>query len=104
MSNTSDRLATIADEAFGPLPCQSDEDNLTAIEGGIVEMRIEAANLRTALAESNKRNLNLIHERDRARRKLAAAEKELREFREATVVFSQLPGEEDQQCRSTRTA
>ena len=30
-----DRIATIADEAFGPFPVQSVDENLTAIENGI---------------------------------------------------------------------
>lgn len=37
MSSISDRIATIADEAFGPFPVQTDEENLTAIEKGIAE-------------------------------------------------------------------
>ena len=38
MSDTSDRLATVASEAFGPFPCQTDEENLTAIENGIADL------------------------------------------------------------------
>lgn len=34
-----ERIATIADEAFGPLPVQSVEENLSAIERGIFEAR-----------------------------------------------------------------
>lgn len=36
-----DRLATIASEAFGPLPVQSAEENLTAIESGIYQLRMD---------------------------------------------------------------
>ena len=39
---TRARIATIADEAFGPFPMQSTEENLTAIERGIFDLRQEA--------------------------------------------------------------
>lgn len=48
----SERLATIASEAFGPFPIQSDEENLTAIETGIFEQRQELERLEIALAEA----------------------------------------------------
>lgn len=44
------RIATVADEAFGPFPVQSADDNLTAIEQGVFEMRQENERLRAALA------------------------------------------------------
>ena len=35
----TERVKTIADEAFGPFPVQSAEEALTAIERGIFELR-----------------------------------------------------------------
>ena len=50
------RIATIADEAFGPFPVQSAEENLLAIERGIFELRQECERWR-AEAEARRREL-----------------------------------------------
>lgn len=44
-----DRIATIADEAFGPFQMQSVDQNLDAIERGIASDKMERERLRAAL-------------------------------------------------------
>lgn len=44
-----EQVATIADEAFGPFPVQSPEENLIAIERGIFEQRRRIVELEQAL-------------------------------------------------------
>lgn len=46
----ADRITTIADEAFGPFPIQSTDENLSAIERGIFELRRELFELRRELS------------------------------------------------------
>jgi hypothetical protein len=52
-SKHSERLVAIADENFGPFPVQDAEANMTAIERGIYELRLE-------LAEARKREMRWI--------------------------------------------
>jgi hypothetical protein len=50
----SERLTTIADENFGPFPVQDAEANMTAIEQGVYELRLELAEARNEALSGEK--------------------------------------------------
>lgn len=103
-----DRVRTIADEAFGPLPVQTADEALTAIEQGVFAQRQEVERLAT-IAESACRELarlrsvidDLLARQDVSREGLEA---NLRSISRWATLFLSLPAYEVPGLRAERDA